>query len=224
MAELLYGSGVRVFECVRLRVKDIDFDRNQIVVREGKGGEDRITVLPAIVKDPLRLHLKKVKLTHEHDLIDGLGEASLPYALERKYPSAPKEWAWQYVFPASCRSTVPGTTRIRRHHIDVSVVQRAVKHAIRAAGISKHASAHTLRHSFATHLLEHGYNIRTVQELLGHKDIRTTMVYTHVMDKGLNRVTSPLDRMSDGFIWRENTNESAGGKNILVLPRSALPV
>ena len=193
MASLLYGSGLRLMECVRLRVKDIDFNYNQVLVRDGKGHKDRVTMLPVSVKEQLTRHIDKVKLIHADDLKEGLGRVSLPYAIERKYTNAAIEWGWQYVFPASKRTMHPVTGIEVRHHIDESVLQKSVKNAIRRAGIFKHASCHTFRHSFATHLLENGYDIRTVQELLGHQDIRTTMIYTHVINRGGKGVRSPLD-------------------------------
>jgi len=195
MANLLYGAGLRLVECLRLRVKDIDFGYNQILVRNGKGEKDRVTMLPEIVKNPLNQHLRKVKIQHENDLKKGFGTVYLPYALDRKYPNANREWSWQYTFPASKISTDPHTGIKRRHHLDESVLQKAVKQAIRKTGITKHAGCHTFRHSFATHLLEDGYDIRTVQELLGHNDIRTTMIYLHVMNKGALAVKSPVDRL-----------------------------
>lgn len=193
MASLLYGTGLRLMECVRLRVKDVDFSYNHIVVREGKGDKDRITMLPESLKKPLQLQMSRVKEIHEEDLKQGFGNVSLPDALEKKYPNASKELAWQYVFPSGKRSIDPRSGIEKRHHIDESVLQRAVKDAIRSAGIHKQASCHTFRHSFATHLLEGGYDIRTVQELLGHKDVSTTMIYTHVLNKGGKGVRSPLD-------------------------------
>ena len=193
MAYLLYGAGLRLMECVRLRIKDIDFENNQITIREGKGQKDRVTMLPEIVKDPLCQHIAKVKTLHEQDLAQGFGEVYLPYALERKYPRANKEWGWQYVFPSKKRSVDPRSGKIRRHHIDEKSLQRAVKKAIILAKVNKPASCHTFRHSFATHLLESGYDIRTVQELLGHKDVNTTMIYTHVLNKGGKGVISPAD-------------------------------
>lgn len=193
MAGLLYGSGLRLMECVRLRVKDVDFDRGQITVREGKGEKDRVTMLPQSLIQPLRSQLAKAKLLHEEDLAAGHGAVYLPYALERKYPNAGKEWGWQYVFPASKRSTDPRSGITRRHHLAEDVLQRAVRAAVKQAGIVKKASCHTFRHSFATHLLEDGYDIRTVQELLGHKDVSTTMIYTHVLNRGGRGVRSPLD-------------------------------
>jgi integron integrase len=195
MAALLYGAGLRLLECVRLRVKDVDFGYRQITVRDGKGGKDRMTMLPEAAIEPLRAHLEKVKVLHEHDVEDDFGEVHLPYALERKYPDAAREWGWQYVFPARTRSIDPRTGKERRHHADEQSLQRAVKKAVRTAGLAKPASCHTLRHSFATHLLQSGYDIRTVQELLGHKDVSTTMIYTHVLNRGGQGVASPLDRI-----------------------------
>lgn len=193
IASLLYGSGLRLLEGLRLRVKDVDFKRNQVVVREGKGEKDRVTMLPQSLKGPLRQHLAEVKLLHEADLRDGFGAVYLPYALEVKYPNAAKEWGWQYVFPARRRSVDPRSGKVRRHHLDERELQRAVKAAIHQAGIHKPGSCHTLRHSFATHLLEAGHDIRTIQELLGHHDVRTTMIYTHVLNRGGMGVRSPLD-------------------------------
>jgi integron integrase len=195
MATLLYGSGLRLLECLRLRIKDIDFSMNQITLRDAKGGRDRITILPASVKSPLLRHLSKVKALHERDLKEGFGEAFLPFALERKYRNANKAWAWQYVFPAARRSVDPRTGSVRRHHVDERVLQKAVRAAVIAANIPKPGSCHTFRHSFATHLLEDGYDIRTVQELLGHKDVSTTMIYTHVLNKGGKGVISPIDKL-----------------------------
>lgn len=196
MAELLYGAGLRLLECVRLRVKDVDFGYRQITVRDGKGEKDRLTMLPQAAIEPLRAHLEKVKVLHEHEVEEGFGEVYLPYALERKYPNAAREWGWQYVFPARNRSLDPRSGKTRRHHVDEQSLQRAVKKAVRAAGLTKPASCHTLRHSFATHLLQSGYDIRTVQELLGHKEVSTTMIYTHVLNRGGQGVVSPLDRMA----------------------------
>lgn len=193
MADLLYGSGLRLMECVQLRVKDVDIPRRQLIVREGKGGDDRVTMLPQTVIAPLQRQLEYAKALHQQDLRDGYGEVYLPLALERKYPHAETEWAWQYVFPSKQRSVDPRSGKVRRHHLDEKVLQRAVKEAVRAAGLTKPASCHTFRHSFATHLLEAGYDIRTVQELLGHKDVQTTMIYTHVLAQGPKGVCSPLD-------------------------------
>ena len=193
MVSLLYGSGLRLMECLRLRVKDIDFEYNQIVVRDGKGQKDRVTMVPTSLKNSFMKHLEKVKTIHDGDLKAGFGRVHLPFALARKYPNADREWAWQYVFPASTRCKDPRSGKILRHHLHESALQRAVKTAMRAAGIAKHGSCHTFRHSFATHLLEGGYDIRTVQELLGHKDVSTTMIYTHVLNKGGKAVKSPLD-------------------------------
>lgn len=195
MGQVLYGAGLRVMECVRLRVKDIDFGYRQILVRDGKGRKDRVTMLPEIIMDQLKMHLLKVKKTHENDLAAGFGTVYLPYALERKYKNANRSWPWQYVFPATRRSIDPRSGAERRHHISESVIQRAVKRAIRQGGINKAGSCHSLRHSFATHLLEGGYDIRTVQELLGHKDVNTTMIYTHVLNKGGKGVKSPGDTL-----------------------------
>jgi integron integrase len=187
------ASGLRLMECLRLRVKDVDFEYNQVVVRNGKGQKDRITMLPVSSKEPLKKQLAKVKAIHEEDLKAGFGKVYLPYALHRKYPNADREWGWQYVFPATKLSREPRSGIVMRHHLDESALRRAVKAAIRSAGITKNGSCHTLRHSFATHLLENGYDIRTIQELLGHKDVTTTMVYTHVLNKGGKAVRSPLD-------------------------------
>ena len=195
MANLLYGAGLRLSECLQLRVKDIDFEYNQITVRNSKGNKDRVTMLPEIIKKPLLEHLKRVKKLHEEDLQNGFGAVYLPYALERKYPNAAKEWGWQYVFPATQISKDPITGIRRRHHIYETVLQKAVKQAIQKAGISKHASCHTFRHSFATHLIQDGHDIRTVQELMGHEDISTTQIYTHVIKKGGLGVTSPANKL-----------------------------
>jgi integron integrase len=195
MAMLLYGAGLRLMECMRLRVKDIDFGINQITVRSGKGNKDRRTMLPASVKEPLRKHPGWVRKRYERDMELGFSGVSLPYALERKYPNAAKEWGWQWAFPASKPYVDRLTGAKKKHHLHESVVQKAVKDAVRKAGISKPAMCHTFRHSFATHLLEDGYDIRTVQELLGHRDVSTTMIYTHVLNRGGHGVYSPADRL-----------------------------
>lgn len=192
-AKLLYGTGMRLLECLRLRVKDIDFGQHLIMVRDTKGNEDRVTLLPEQLKPILQEHLTHVKMLHQSDLEAGVGAVYLPYALERKYPNANREWGWQYVFPASKLSVDPRSGVTRRHHADDSNLQRAVRAAVKASGITKPATPHTFRHSFATHLLEAGYDIRTVQELLGHKDVKTTQIYTHVLNRGPKAVRSPLD-------------------------------
>ena len=193
MTHLLYGTGMRLMEGVRLRVKDVDFEQNQIVLRDGKGFKDRVTLLPESLKSELRRHLERVRLLHEQDLAAGVAGVYLPYALERKYPQAGHQWGWQYVFPSAHLSRDPRSGQSRRHHLDETSLQRAVKEAVRLAGITKPASCHSLRHSFATHLLEAGYDIRTVQELLGHASVETTQIYTHVMQRPGLGVKSPLD-------------------------------
>ncbi len=195
MAELLYGTGMRLMELARLRIQDVDFDMNTIFVRGAKGDKDRTTVLPAAVKERLREHLVKVKALHEKDLTAGYGAVYLPDALDQKYPNAPKEWGWQYVFPSSTLSVDPRAGVVRRYHISDTAIQKAVKLAVQKAGITKHATVHTLRHSFATHLLMNGVNIREVQDLLGHKNVETTMVYTHVLRDMSNAPKSPLDAL-----------------------------
>jgi integron integrase len=193
VAGLLYGGGLRLLEGLRLRVKDIDFHRRAVTVRQGKGDKDRTTMLPERLREPLMAHLEKVRALHHRDLAAGLGAVSLPHALARKKPGADREWGWQYVFPSGRLSTDPRSGRRGRHHLSESSIQKAVTGAVRRAGIAKPAGCHTLRHSFATHLLEDGYDIRTVQELLGHADVRTTMIYTHVLNRGGRAVRSPLD-------------------------------
>ena len=194
IAGLLYGSGLRLMEALRLRVKDLDFAYGELLVRDGKGEKDRRTILPRPLAVPLQHHLEGVRVLHEQDLRNGFGEVYLPYALGRKYPNAAKGWAWQYVFPSAKLSADPRSGATRRHHASSDSVQREVKRAIRLTGITKHGGCHTLRHSFATHLLEDGYDLRTIQELLGHSDVRTTQIYTHVLNKGGRGVRSPLER------------------------------
>jgi integron integrase len=201
MAQLLYGGGLRLMECVRLRVQNIDFEENHIYVRGAKGGKDRVTLLPGVIREDLQNHLIYVKQLHEEDLDRGYGEVYLPNALERKYTNAAKEWGWQYVFPAKKLSQDPRSDKLRRHHVLESGLQKAVKTAVRRAGITKRVSCHTFRHSFATHLLENGVNIRIVQELMGHADVKTTEIYTHVMEKDISAMLSPLDQLT-----RKNAN------------------
>jgi integron integrase len=193
MAKLLYGAGLRLLECLRLRVQDLDFEHRAIIVRDTKGNEDRVTMLPDSLIEPLRTQLQRVKRLHEEDLAKGYGSVYLPDALERKYPNASREWLWQYVFPSDRLSVDPRSGSVRRHHADESSLQKAIRQTAKATGITKHVSPHTFRHSFATHLLENRYDIRTVQELLGHKDVKTTMIYTHVLQRGGLAVRSPLD-------------------------------
>lgn len=197
VAHLLYGSGVRLSEALRLRVKDLHFDAGRILVRDGKGGKDRSTVLPERLYDPLRRHLRKVKVQFEEDRTNGVDGVYVPDALREKYPSAPTEWRWQYVFPSTKLSKDPRRDAVRRHHRSDSAVQRAVKNAVDAAGLEKRATCHTLRHSFATHLLQEGTDIRTIQKLLGHEDVQTTMKYLHVLEQSGSHVRSPLDSLDD---------------------------
>jgi len=194
MAQLLYGSGLRLMECLRLRIKDVDFGYNRITVRDGKGLHERIALLPQQLRRPLRAHLERIKELHRQDVARGGGRVYLPFALKRKYPNAERAWIWQYVFPAAKPSLDAHSGEMRRHHVSEKNLQNAVKLGIRAAGIKKAASCHTFRHSFATHLLEDGYDIRTVQELLGHKNVATTMIYTHVLNRPGLHIRSPLDR------------------------------
>jgi len=193
LVQIMYGSGLRLMECLRLRVKDFDFENRTILVYDGKGGDDRITMLPESMIAPLRAHLEQVKAIHQKDLANGFGSVYLPFALEKKYPAAHKQWIWQYAFPASNLYTEPETGMARRHHIHETALQKAIRAATLLAKVNKRVTPHTFRHSFATHLLQNGYDIRTVQELLGHKDVKTTMIYTHVLQRGANAVKSPLD-------------------------------
>jgi len=193
VVKLLYGSGLRIIECLRLRVHDIDFGMKALTVRSGKGDKDRVTTLPPSLGTPLEAHLRHVKIVHEGDLANGYGEVYLPHALARKYPNAARKWQWQYVFPAQSLSTDPRTGIVRRHHLDPSPINKAIAKAVRTAGVQKQVSAHTFRHSFATDLLRRGTDIRTIQSLLGHKDVQTTMIYTHVLQQGGEGVISPLE-------------------------------
>lgn len=195
MASVMYGAGLRLNECLQLRVQDVDFGQGEILVRDGKGGKDRVTMLPESLVQPLQQQLRRTRAVHERDLADGWGRVVLPSALDRKYPNAPAAWEWQWVFPQERRWRDPKTGEQGRHHVHESIIQRAVKEAARRAGIAKRVGCHTLRHSFATHLLEAGYDIRTIQELLGHKSLNTTMIYTHVLNRGGHGVRSPIDRL-----------------------------
>ena len=194
LASLLYGTGMRLMECLRLRVKDVDFERHEITIRDGKGGKDRRTMLPRSLVEPLQREIERARSLHQEDLAAGFGATSLPHALARKYPRAAREFSWQFVFPSTRRSTDPLDGTERRHHFDEAILARAIKNACKHANIERPVSAHTLRHSFATHLIEDGYDIRTVQELLGHEDVSTTQIYTHVLNRGGRGVLSPLDR------------------------------
>jgi integron integrase len=193
VAALLYGSGLRLLECLRSRVQDFDFMTSQITVRDGKGNQDRVTMLPTSLHEPLRVHLDEVREIHAQDIRDGFGRVAMPYALAQKYPNAASDWRWQWVFPQQRRWRDLQTGHQGRHHMDASIIQRAVKEAVRQAGLTKRATCHTFRHSFATHLLEDGYDIRTIQELLGHRDVKSTMIYTHVLNRGPTGVRSPID-------------------------------
>ena len=197
MVQVMYGSGLRLMECLRMRVKDIDFENHRILVYDGKGGDDRVTMLPDSIVAFLREHLARVKAIHQKDLAAGLGSVYMPFGLNEKIPTAHREWIWQYVFPASTPSIDPETGMLRRHHIHETALQKAIRAATQLAGIDKRVTPHTFRHSFATHLLESGYDIRTVQELLGHKDVKTTMIYTHVLQRGGLAVKSPLDQIRE---------------------------
>jgi len=195
MASLLYGAGLRLSECLNLRVQDLDFGRGEITIRDGKGGKDRVTMLPKTLEVPLRQQLRRAQAVHNRDLAEGWGRVKLPAALDRKYKAAPSEWQWQWVFPQRKRWKNTRTGEEGRHHVHDTVLQRAVKEAVRHSGVPKNIGCHTFRHSFATHLLESGYDIRTIQELLGHKDVGTTMIYTHVLNRGGHGVRSPMDRL-----------------------------
>jgi len=210
MAKIMYGSGLRLMECIRLRVKDVDFGQRKIYVRGGKGGKDRVTLLPSGIQEELRRHIERVQQIHREDLAAGYGRVYLPGALEKKYPNAAAELGWQYVFPAKERSRDPRSGEIRRHHVMESTLQKAIRIATRRAAIAKQISSHTLRHSFATHLLENGVNIRVLQELLGHADVKTTEIYTHVMRKDIDDLQSPLDRLPGASTTGGRQDRSSG--------------
>ena len=211
VSRLQYGAGLWLLEALTLRVKDMDFGRGEITIREGKGQRDRVTVLPGTLEGPLREHLRRVREQHETDLARGLGQAPLPEALARKYPNADREWGWQWVFPAASHYVDRETGRAYRHHVHESVVQKAVRQAGRRVGLAKRVTTHTFRHSFATHLLESGYDIRTVQELLGHRDVETTMIYTHVLNRGGRGVQSPLDGLRKAAAREPDYRDAPGG-------------
>jgi len=210
IGHMLYGTGMRIMEGVRLRVKDVEFARGEIVVRDGKGAKDRMAVLPRKLAPPLRAHLVRVARLHGRDLDDGFGAVFLPHALARKYPNAAREWGWQYAFPSARLAADPRSGEVRRHHLGDEAFQRAMRQAVRDAGLVKPATPHTLRHSFATHLLDAGYDIRTVQELLGHSDVSTTMIYTHVLNRGGRGVVSPLDRLGSADDGDDETAVDVG--------------
>ena len=195
IAHLMYGTGLRLSECLGLRVQDIDFQTHTIIVRDGKGEQDRVTMLPRKLKELLVVHLERIRRIHERDLLEGWGRVVMPYALDRKYPNAAAEWRWQFIFPQERRWTAPVTGNQGRHHVDETIVQRAVRQAVVRTGMTKRATTHSFRHAFATHLLEDGYDIRTVQELLGHKSVKTTMIYTHVLNRGPGAIRSPADSL-----------------------------
>ncbi|NQU38937.1 MAG: integron integrase [Lentisphaerae bacterium] len=218
MGDLLYGTGMRIIELIRLRVKDVDFDRRMIIVRSGKGQKDRVAVLPSELVPELKAHVEKVRLLHEKDLAAGTGTVHLPFALDRKYPNANKEWGWKYVFPAHKLSVDPRSGITQRHHVYESVLQKALQTATRNSGVVKPVHAHTMRHGFATHMLEAGHDIRTVQKLLGHKDVRTTMIYTHVMQDGISGVASPLTRVRLIQQQRQTAAKEADGVALIKSP------
>jgi integron integrase len=220
VCSLQYGSGLRVTEALQLRVKDIDFDRGELIVRRGKGDKDRVTVLPASIVEPLRSHLRFVKEQHLRDLESGRGQAPIPGALGRKYPNASRDWSWQWIFPATSHYRDKETGLEHRHHLHYSVVQKALREAVLRSGIGKRVGTHTFRHSFATHVLENGYDIRTVQELLGHHSVKTTMRYTHVLNRGGLGVTSPLDAAQDSYVDDETRN--GGRRRPGIRPKQAL--